>query len=332
MFRKTEVTIVLAGVVSLLSRQICFATQKSSLSKSCQAAALGPQPDKDDLRALGRSLPHYMLKACGMDEKLAMQRWIETLKWRCAIGDDDVVRKPNPLYFRIHPHYPTYLHFEDKAGRLTYWEVLGQMDFEALSRNGITTEHITTNYIWQTLFTWDVWLERDDVAEGTVIVDMEGFRFAKLNLKTIQTFSRTSAIIQRHFPEREHIVIVINAPAWWGRIYNLFSPLFSEKQRQKLRICVGKEASLKTLREFIDPSHLPVQYGGSSTPLGSAPADVLRQAYAVEGQKGVPQILRFQFSQRSRTNDFCRTINADLFGWHRHFAWIKRSQFSKPFD
>ena len=31
-----------------------------------------------------------MLKACGGDERLALQRWMETLKWRCDIGDEEM--------------------------------------------------------------------------------------------------------------------------------------------------------------------------------------------------------------------------------------------------
>lgn len=271
-----------ALIVAFPLRYLCFSLAEGK-SKSCQAAALGPTPDNDDLKKLDRALPSYMLKATGWDEGAAMKRWAETLQWRCEIDDDDLIKRPNPDFFRIHPHYPTYLHFEDRAGRLTYWEILGEMDPAALAREGLTTSVITRNYIWQTLFTWDVWLERDDASEGTIIVDMEGFRFSKLTLSTIQMFSRTSAIIQRHFPEREHIVIVINAPAWWGKIYDLFSPLFSERQRQKLRVCVGKDLSAETLREFIDVNHLPAKYGGSSSPLGSAPADVLKQRFALQG-------------------------------------------------
>eukprot|EP00438_Fugacium_kawagutii_P005660 Skav227790 [mRNA] locus=scaffold948:25195:26085:+ [translate_table: standard] len=283
--RPRHATIVFITVTCLAtscSRSSCFSFAKGT-SKSCQAAALGPDPDNETLKALDRALPKYMLKASGWNDQLAMKRWTETLQWRCEIDDDKVITKPNPLFFRIFPHYPTYLHLEDRAGRLTYWEILGQLDPEALRREGLTPSMITENYIWQTLFTWDVWLQRDDAAEGTIIVDMEGFRFSKLTLGTIHMFSRTSAIIQRHFPEREHIVIVVNAPAWWGRIYDLFSPLFSEKQRRKLRVCVDEKTSSETLLEFIDAKHLPVKYGGSSGPLGSAPADVLRQRYASKG-------------------------------------------------
>ena len=113
----------------------CFSLSKN-VSKSCQAAALGPAPNQEDLKKLDRALPTYMLKTTGWDEQMAMKRWTETLKWRCEIDDDKVVQRPNPDFFRIHPHYPTYLHLEDRGGRLTYWEILGEMDPDALAREG----------------------------------------------------------------------------------------------------------------------------------------------------------------------------------------------------
>ena len=159
------------------------------------------------------------------------------------------------MYFKIQPHYPTFLHLTDRSGRLTYWEIIGKMDPSALKNAGITVNDIRANYIWQTLFTWDVWLQRDDVQEGTVIVDLEGFRFSQVTLFVVQMFAKTSSIIQRHFPDRDHVLIVINAPEWWGRVYDLFSPLFPEKQRRKLRVSVGQQASMQTLREYIDPKN-----------------------------------------------------------------------------
>ncbi|CAJ1430248.1 unnamed protein product [Effrenium voratum] len=271
---------VAACACSLGLGGLCLA---EPVSKSCQAAALGPKAGEEQLEALGRPVPRYMLKACNGDRCLALRRWKETLTWRCNIGDEEIVSRPNPMYFKIQPHYPTFLHLTDRSGRLTYWEIIGKMDPSALKNAGITVNDIRANYIWQTLFTWDVWLQRDDVQEGTVIVDLEGFRFSQVTLFVVQMFAKTSSIIQRHFPDRDHVLIVINAPEWWGRVYDLFSPLFPEKQRRKLRVSVGQQASMQTLREYIDPKNLPAEYGGSSGPLGSAPADAARRRSAAEG-------------------------------------------------
>ncbi|CAE7463365.1 SFH1 [Symbiodinium natans] len=266
-------------------RPLAFAHSEAYISPSCQAAALGSNPGEDDLAKCKRSLPVYMLKAARGDRRQALQRWAQTLRWRCQIDDDGIVSRPNPNYFRIQPHYPTYLHLPDKEGRTTYWELLGRIDMAGLHREGITVDDIRENYVWQTLFTWDVWLKRDGAAEGTIIVDMQGFSLSMLTPRLIQMFVRTSSLIQRHFPEREHVLIVINAPEWWGRMYDLFGPLFPESQRQKLRVCVDKDKSLQTLTEFIDVRNIPRVYGGTGDPLGSAPADVLKRKLAAKGMQ-----------------------------------------------
>ena len=257
----------------------------SGISNSCQAAALGANPRKEDLKACSRPLPLYMVKAANGNEKQALQRWAETLQWRCAIDDDGIVSRPNPNYFRIQPHYPTYLHLPDRQGHTTYWELLGRIDMKGLEQEGVTVDCIRDNYVWQTLFTWDVWLKRDDVAEGTIVVDMDGFGLSMLTPRLIQMFVKTSSLIQKHFPGREHVLIVINAPAWWGQMYDLFGPLFPESQRRKLRVCVGSDESVQTLQEFIDVSNIPRNYGGNGGPLGSAPADVLKRKLAANGAK-----------------------------------------------
>lgn len=97
-------------------------------SPSCQAAALGSNPDRRELDSLDRDIPRYVLKAAGGNERLAMQRWTETLRWRCQIGDEAMFEKPNPNYFVIQKHYPTYLHLPDKGGRLTYWQRAGRLN------------------------------------------------------------------------------------------------------------------------------------------------------------------------------------------------------------
>ena len=274
-------------VVGRFSVQRTFSVPKRGrgLSDSCQASALGRNPSTTDLEACNRPLPAYMLKASGGNEKVALRRWAETLSWRCDIDDEGIVNNPNPNYFRIMPHYPTYLHLPDKEGHLTYWELLGRIDMAALGREGVSVEEIRSNYVWQTLFTWDVWLKRDDMAEGTIVVDMDGFGLSTLTPALIQMFVRISSLIQKHFPEREHVLIIINAPSWWGRIYDLLGPLFPEGQRRKLRVAVGAADSAKTLQEFINMDNIPRSYGGHGGPLGSAPADVLKRKYASHGSK-----------------------------------------------
>ena len=213
----------------------------------------------------------------------AMKRWTETLQWRCEIDDEGMFTRPNPDFFKIQKHFPTSIHLPDRAGRLTYWNRVGQWNSGGLDEDGLTVERIRDDYIWQTLFTWDVWLKRDDRQHLTIIMDMEGFRLSILTPKLLRIFSASFNAVQAHMPDREHLVLVINAPEWWRTVWAIFRPFLAKKQQERLRVCVGQKESFETLREFIDVSNLPKAYGGSGVELGSAPANLQRKKYAAEG-------------------------------------------------
>eukprot|EP00930_Biecheleria_cincta_P055437 TRINITY_DN41756_c0_g1_i1.p1 TRINITY_DN41756_c0_g1~~TRINITY_DN41756_c0_g1_i1.p1 ORF type:complete len:350 (+),score=33.31 TRINITY_DN41756_c0_g1_i1:140-1051(+) len=246
---------------------------------SCRAAALGPSADAGNLSALGRALPKYMVKAAGGDERQALQNWIETLQWRCDINDESLLRKPNHNLERISKHYPTFLHLPDKAGRLTYWEILGGLDPSGMASEGITAADIVHNYIWHTFFTWDV-AARDDEHEVTVIVDLQGFHLTSLTPSIIRVFVQVSSLLRKHFPQREHGVFFINCPPWWHKIYQVLAPLVSSRQRSMAHVIVGKENSERELKRLIDRKNLPAEYGGASGPLGSSPLEKRKRKLA----------------------------------------------------
>lgn len=250
-------------------------------SPSCRAAALGPTPSKESLAALGRPLPRYMTKAADGDEKVALSRWAETLHWRCGIGDEALLARPHPNLARIAPHYPTFLHLPDREGRLTYWELIGAIDQQALKRKGLRPNDIVEHYIWSTLFTWDI-AAKDDAHEVTIIVDMAGLRLSTLTPTVLKIFMRVARLLRRHFPQREHGIFFINAPAWWEQAYGLVAPLVSQRQREKVRM-LGPEASPALLTSLIDPASLPVAYGGHGPPLGSSPLEAEKRMLAAHG-------------------------------------------------
>ena len=267
----------------LFARPWSRAGRRSQLSKSCQAAALGFDPDPNELKKLDRALPQYMLDFFEGNEAKAMRRWVETLQWRCEIDDDGIFTRPNPDFFKIQRHFPTSIHLPDKAGRLTYWNRVGNWDSSGLDEDGLTIERIRDDYVWQTLFTWDIWLKRDDKQHLTIIMDMDGFRISQITPKLLRIFSASFNAVQAHMPDREHLVLVVNAPDWWRTVWSIFRPFLAKKQQERLRVCVGRDESFETLREFIDVKNLPEAYGGSGIKLGSAPANLQRQKYAAEG-------------------------------------------------
>lgn len=253
---------------------------RNESSASCRAHALGSKPSLDELAALGRPLPAYMLTAVNGDPKKALRRWVETLRWRCDIGDEEVFRHPNPLFERILPYYPTYLHLPDREGRLTYWELIGGIDQAAIERDHLTRDDIVANYIWSTLFTWDV-AARDDKHEVTIVVDMTDFGLAHITPTVLSIFKRVANVLRTHFPCREYGTFFINAPAWWATCYRLVAPMVSQAQRNKVRVIHGKEASQELLHSLIDPANLPPEYGGTGPRLGAAPLEIQKRELAL---------------------------------------------------
>jgi len=256
-------------------------TQADESSASCRAAALGSLPSKDELAALGRPLPQYMLKAADGDEVAALRRWAETLRWRCDIGDQALLSRPHPNLARIAPHYPQFLHLPDREGRLTYWELIGHINQAGLLKEGLTPADIVEHYIWNTLFTWDV-AASDDASEVTIIVDMSGFSLSTLSPTVLSIFYRVAKLLRQHFPQREHGMYFINAPSWYMKAYNMVAPLVSQKQRERVRI-FSSEATPGLLRSLIAPENLPREYGGTGAPLGASPLEERKRRLAAAG-------------------------------------------------
>uniref|UniRef100_A0A7S1QQP2 CRAL-TRIO domain-containing protein n=1 Tax=Alexandrium catenella TaxID=2925 RepID=A0A7S1QQP2_ALECA len=249
---------------------------------SCRAAALGPQPSKEQLIEAGRPLPRYMLKAVGGDESQALRRWADTLRWRCDIGDEAIMSRPHPNFARIAPHYPTFLHLPDREGHMTYWELIGAINQNAMLSQGLTSADIIEHYIWSTLFTWDI-AARDDADEVTIIVDMAGFGLSTLTPTVLGIFYRVAKLLRKHFPERENGMYFINAPSWSEQAFNTVAPLVSQKQRNKVRL-FGVEATPALLRSLFVPENLPREYGGEGPSLGSSEIEQRKRRLAETGK------------------------------------------------
>mmetsp|Transcript_128919 Transcript_128919/g.325307 ORF Transcript_128919/g.325307 Transcript_128919/m.325307 type:complete len:292 (-) Transcript_128919:54-929(-) len=263
--------------LGIFSRRLAGEVEAST---SCQAAALGAGASKAELEAVGRPLPAYMLQAEHGDEARALVRWVETLEWRCEVGDEAILARPHPNFERIVPHYPQFLHLPDREGRLTYWELVGKLDQRAMMRKGLTPDDLFEHYIWSTFFTWDV-AAHDDAHQVTVIADFRDFQLSVMTPTVMKVFMRVSKLLRTHFPAREHGIFVINAPPWIERAYRVVRPLISQAQRDKVRVIQGEEASLAALHALIDPANLPAAYGGTGPDLGLSPLEKLKRELAL---------------------------------------------------
>lgn len=163
------------------------------------------------------------------------------------------VGKPYPNFFKVQRHYPSYLHLPDKQGRLVEWQEAGLLDPRGLlETEGLTAEMVRDYNVWKALFQYDVWLKRDGSQECTIIMDMKGFGLSKITPTMLRIFSLSYQVVQKHLPDREHVVVAINAPSWWGRIWAFFKPLLAKEQQRRLRVSTINEDPYLTLRELLD--------------------------------------------------------------------------------
>ena len=99
-------------------------------------------------------------------------------------------------------------------------------------------------YLWQIL-------EPDADQLMTSVMDLKGISLSLLGkpdlLGIVQMFV---SVMDSHFPQRGHKMLLINSPKWFGTVYKLVSPLLREETKSKIFIySKGKkqDEALKTL-------------------------------------------------------------------------------------
>lgn len=225
-----------------------------------------PKPPKE--------LPLRFLLAGKGNVEEGLKRYDATLKWRKEEKIDYILREPSPNFALIKQHYPHYYHGRGRAGECCYYEQPPKTNLKALKQGGVTIDALLHHYAMVTEFQWQ-YLERDDLARSITIIDLEGIRFMDFAGEVIDFVKRASAFTGQHYPERAGLVFVINVPGWFKVIWNVVKPMVDEVTLQKIYILRGKEEVRDKMEEWIAPENIPIEYGGTSTPLGTSPEEEL---------------------------------------------------------
>jgi hypothetical protein len=227
---------------------------------------LHPKPPKE--------LPLRFLLAGKGNVEEGLKRYEATLQWRKENKIDYILREPSPNFDLIKQHYPHYYHGRGRAGECCYYEQPPKTNLKALKQGGVTIDALLHHYAMVTEFQWQ-YLERDDLARSITIIDLEGIRFMDFAGEVIDFVKRASAFTGQHYPERAGLVFVINVPGWFKVIWNVVKPMVDDVTLQKIYILRGKEEVREKMEEWIAPENIPIEYGGTSTPLGTSPEEKL---------------------------------------------------------
>lgn len=72
---------------------------------------------------------------------------------------------------------------------------------------------------------------------------------------------KTIGYANAHYPERSHVIYLVNAPIWFSILWRIVRPMVHPNTQAKVRILTRSD-TLKGLQEHIDISNIPEFYGG----------------------------------------------------------------------
>ena len=117
------------------------------------------------------------------------------------------------------------------------------------------------HWIFVTEYQWRILAENDETAKGIAVIDVGTVRIGDLAGDNLEYVRKTIAYANAHYPERSHVIYLVNAPVWFSMLWRVVRPLVHPNTQKKVRI-LTKSDTLKGMQEHIDISNIPEYYGG----------------------------------------------------------------------
>ncbi|XP_021946698.1 SEC14-like protein 2 isoform X2 [Folsomia candida] len=102
------------------------------------------------------------------------------------------------------------------------------------------------------------------ITKFTVIFDLKHFTYAKFaHKRSVEALLDLVKIYEANYPETLGRCLIINSPRIFSMLFAIVKPFLSENTVNKISIFDSNEANWKkAVEEVIDPSQLPIRYGG----------------------------------------------------------------------
>lgn len=195
----------------------------------------------------------------------AKKRWESTLQWRKKDKVDEVLQEPQPHYNLIKKYYPHYIAGRGREGHSVFYCRPGDFNSSKFIAHGITTADLVRHWLFGCEYQWNILERGDPVARAIIVFDGKGTGLSDLTGYKQDFVKATLSLANAHYPERSHVVIVVNAPLMARIMWSMVRPWVDPNTAKKVRILGGGAESLKGLQEFIDDDNIPIYYGGKLT-------------------------------------------------------------------
>lgn len=221
-----------------------------------------------------QTLLYRFLKGWKFDVPATVGRVNNSQRYRREHGLDEIRTKAATMEQRQFPYAETILkywphvivHGEDRKGQPLSIERLGRSNPNLLCQ-AVTLEQLMVYHHYhmenkgELLSSMSV--KRDAVMRGCKIMDLDGLGKHHLTGKGIGYFKSVISASQDNYPETMGSLFIINAPWVFNIAWKMVRPLLHANTLDKIHI-LGSDYQ-KVLQQYIDPQHIPVEFGGKCT-------------------------------------------------------------------
>jgi len=257
------------------------------------------------------------------DVSKSQSKYLLTQQWRHKEQICSIHARPHTWFPKIKVAYPHVIHGFTTNGMLVVYESPGRMNLKHLFRNGCSVEDMTFHYCYlmeylsnlESILTElhsndpdndgddDEWqdelaayahakqsrLQSDSVSFGfCVVMDISGANPTSLSGDVVTYLKRAGEINSLHYPGSMRRAIAVQAPFWIGVAWRGIKGAMPASVTVDL--LSGAQIMEGGLKQYIDESSIPLEYGGKSKfKLGEHPFElglkklVERQGELVDG-------------------------------------------------
>ncbi|KAK1745950.1 CRAL/TRIO domain-containing protein [Skeletonema marinoi] len=110
--------------------------------------------------------------------------------------------------------------------------------------------------------------------ENITVYDLEGVSRSQVNSDTLDMV-KVGAKVMSCFPETLHCLLIINAPSWFGLVWSVVRKLIDARTASKIEVFTSSKKGFARMRDLIDNSQIPSDYGGTGPSLAQAASGVV---------------------------------------------------------
>nr|XP_037281716.1 SEC14-like protein 2 [Rhipicephalus microplus] len=206
------------------------------------------------------------LRARDLDVAKADDLLRKNLQWREKNKVDTLVER-----YECHPivkqYFPGGIFNHDRDGSPIYIIPIGSGDFKGMLQC-LSKEELVIHVVYMLER-----LQRERESQSRKLgklIDKSVFFFDWENFSLRQVYSwqvvdyirALVGLYENNYPETLKLGLLVNTPSFFPVFWKLIRPFLSERTAGKIKI-FSKDGWLPTLLEYVDPSQLPAQWGGT---------------------------------------------------------------------